>query len=29
MSEHPVMLLAPFYKWLDWVSYQTGFEQCL
>jgi len=24
MSEHPVMPLAPFYKWLDWVIAEHG-----
>lgn len=24
MSEHPVMLLTPFYKWLDWVIAEHG-----
>ncbi len=26
MSEHPVLLLEPFYKWLDWVIATYGLE---
>ncbi len=24
MSQHPVMLLEPFYKWLDWLIAEQG-----